>query len=371
MASRAKAGIVAAALAGAALVFVAAVALLEDPVARWVTKRELASVPGVVGTFQSVHVSALKRSYRLDGLKLVVNNEDFLGVTLVTVDHLEGHLWGRELLRGRLTASATVVKPKVEIRIAKGGPANVPDPGAALRGVPPARLARVDVHDCEVLLTDATISPNGKLWVHDLEVELENLATRPKLAREGTPSFAVHGAVQHSGALKASGTLDPLASTPTVKGELQLTGLQMSALYSLIAPRTGLQITKGSVSASGTLGASDGRLRVEFEPVFNGLVIHSAQGNVFNIVEAAAANAALGALPDRLAASHPEKLDVKWASPGTLWEEMIDMIERAFAAAVESSLTGAKAAPADSSPNTSKTATSGSSPSRSKPPAAH
>ena len=337
-------------LAGTALTVIAVGALLMAPLARHVTRQALSSLEGVQGSFLSASIDPLTLTYSLENLRLVADDAHPADPPLLTMEQFQFHLHGRDLLRGKLTASAVVANAKLAMRLTKEAATTVPDPGAEVGSLPPVRLTRIELHDCELLLTDATISPVATFWVHEVEGELRDLASRSSLASAHAPAFKLHGTVQRSGKVTLSGTLDPLASAPAFEGEMSVTGLQLRELYALVVPRTGFHIPKGTLSATGAFQASDGRLRGRLQPVFSGLEIRSADGNVLRTAEAGLANAAIAVLPDRFAPAHPATFDLLWTNPGVLWDEIMKVGLATLPSAVVSALVGEKPAPPVSSP---------------------
>jgi Domain of Unknown Function (DUF748) len=306
------------ALAGTALAVAVLVALLSAPLARHLTRQALSSLKGVHGGFLSARIDPLALTYTVENLMLVADDARPVGPPLLTVRSLQVHLRGRDLLRGKLTVSAVITKGKLAARLTKGGPSSTPDPGAEIGQLPPLRLSRVELRDCEVLLTDATVTPSATLWVHEITADLEDLATRRGLSSAPAAMFRFHGLVQRSGKLTASGTLDPLASVPTFAGEIKLTDLQLSEQYALIAPRTGLQ--------------------------------SSAGGNALKTVEAGLANAKIESIPERFAAERPATFDVPWAGLGTLWDEMVNRAHDSLLAAMDSAVPVKAPAPVSTPP---------------------
>jgi hypothetical protein len=206
-------------LSSVTIVAAVAVALLIPTLTQHLTQRVLGSLEGVHATFSTAEINLLKLTYTLEDLKLVEDDARASDPPLLFVGQVQIRLHGRDLLHRRLTGSVALSEAKLTYRLVAGGPASVPDPGAVLAQAPPLRLDRVELRGCEMLLTDATISPSARFWVHGLEGDFEGLATRPYLAAGRPATFNVHAIVQRTGTLAASGTLDPLASAPVFQGE--------------------------------------------------------------------------------------------------------------------------------------------------------
>jgi len=330
---------------GATIVLAAAVGLLASPVARYLTRRTLASLDGVQASFLTAHVDLLALTYSLENLKLIADGAHPNETPLLTMGGLRVRLHGRDLLRGRLAASADVENAKLAVRLTRDMAGGVPDPGAEIRRMPPVQLAKLAIHGSEVLLTDATISPSAKIWIHGIDAELKDLATRPHLGSASAPSFKLSATVQRSGKFTASGTLDPLASAPTFEGEFALAVLELSELFGLIAPRSGLQISQGQVSATGSFKSSDGRLHGKVQSVFSGIEIRPAGGNLIKEAEALLANAKIATIPDRFESSHPLILDLAWGNPATMWDRLVSRGQDGLLDAISSAVKPKEAAP--------------------------
>ncbi len=89
----------------ALLLVVIALAIGLQPLARYETRRALASVEGYTGSFSDAHVSILPLEYRVKNLKL--EPSDRSRPTLYAEDTVLGLDW-KWLLRGKLRASASV-----------------------------------------------------------------------------------------------------------------------------------------------------------------------------------------------------------------------------------------------------------------------
>jgi hypothetical protein len=108
-----------------------------------------------------------------------------LGLLLaLTVIIRLGHLDWRRLLHAELAARLRLDGPKMVMtaRGGKGGNQKIPDIGAALEKVIPARVDRVEVREGEFLYRDVTAPHHPEFWLHDIELAAENLTTRKRLA---------------------------------------------------------------------------------------------------------------------------------------------------------------------------------------------
>ncbi|HXU04849.1 MAG TPA: hypothetical protein VN903_28000, partial [Polyangia bacterium] len=175
--------LVAAAVVVAVLVIVR---LLLDPVATHYTRKALDDAEGVRGDFHSVHVTVFPPGYQIRRIKIVPHPGDDWKHPLFYAERVAVRVDWRELLHGRLAAGARLDQPKMSIAKRdkkEKQAAGLPDVRDALERVTPVRVARVEIRDGEVLYRDMTAPRTPEIWVHDIELAVENLTTRPKLAR--------------------------------------------------------------------------------------------------------------------------------------------------------------------------------------------
>ena len=86
----------------------------------------------------------------------------------------------------------------------------------------PARVNRIEVRDGEILYRDLTAPRDPQIWVHALELAVENLATRPELA--GGRPVTVSGSAK----LGSSGDVTLFVSANPFADKLEFAG-KMSA----------------------------------------------------------------------------------------------------------------------------------------------
>src|SRR6185436_12387298 len=91
-----------------------------------------------------------------------------------------------ELFHARVAARARLDEPKIVIsnrgKKEEKKSAGVPDVRDALERALPARVNRIEVRDGEILYRDLTAPRNPQIWVHALEIAVENIATREERA---------------------------------------------------------------------------------------------------------------------------------------------------------------------------------------------
>ncbi|HEY8924333.1 MAG TPA: DUF748 domain-containing protein [Polyangia bacterium] len=221
-----------------------------------------------------------------------------------------------------VVSSIRVVKPKLRIFHAapppdeakakegedgeSGKPPVAPRPdetidlGAVLRKLTPLDVDHIDVLDGQVAFIDTSRRERPELWLHDLELSVENLTTRVHLT-EGLPVLMTASAtVANGGTLSLFVTVDPFEHGLTFSGRVALVGLRTADLYRFIEPATDLQAPEGSVDMFIEFDCRNGELTGGVKPVLKNVKIRPDDKGPFTVLKAWIADAAVKLVSDRV-----------------------------------------------------------------------
>jgi hypothetical protein len=129
---------------------------------------------------------------------------------------------------GVIVGSMTLQSPKVRLFSYDRGASSAtkfPDTEAALRKLAPIDVNDIDIYDGQVVVAEMAESTKPELWIHDLEVSLENVGTRPRLRDKEPVLLTVRARGQCSGTLVGFITVDPWGNGLDFGGRMRLTGL--------------------------------------------------------------------------------------------------------------------------------------------------
>jgi len=294
------------------LLMVVAFAIAIQPLARYATRRTLASISGYVGSFEDAHVSIIPLEYRVTKLKL--EPRDRSRPTLYAQDTVAGLDW-KWLLRGKLRAAASIYKGNLVLRETKGkaGTATIPDLSKIVTQLAPAQLHRVQVRSSEFTYIFRNEkdekgkeqqaaegrSTIPKLWIHDVEATIENLATRPEYA-EGATTFAMTAVLNKSGKTTLFATADPLAKGITFAGQMAIEGFDLKDAYNLVDSKSDIAFGKGTLDLLARFGCKAGKLTGAVQPVIKNAEVKAAKEDFGTKVKAWAANLGVDLLSDRV-----------------------------------------------------------------------
>jgi hypothetical protein len=287
--------------------------LALTPIAARALRKQLNAQPHMHGDFDDLSLSVLRLGADIQGLDLHMNPPGGTPIQ-ATVQAIETHLRWHDLLRLHIVAEAVAdhIKATVVIQTPEEMKemtrqiqhiASMRGLGAELEAQPPFRADRVELRHFEILIADHTEKgvsrESSEIWVHDMEVTLENLADRADLLGGRPTALAVSGKVQRSGAATLFATVDPLADRLDVAAQLKLEHLDLRELYGFIAAKSGLQ-AQGSIDAFVTMKVHDAQIEGGIKPIVENLHVSPAAANLGPEIEAWFANAGIGAASDRV-----------------------------------------------------------------------
>jgi len=298
-------------------------------------------------------------------------------------NHLVEAKWQEVIVKavkqgGETAASVKLVGPKMRLFHAASPPgAQAPDdptpkakqPAEALdlaselHKVTPLDVDHVDILDGQVAFIDTSRAERPELWLHDLQLSVENLTTRLHLADGRPVLLTATGTLAHSGKLSIFVTAEPFETGLTFSGRAALVGLATAELYRFIEPATKLQAPEGTIDIFIDFDCRNGALTGGIKPVLKNVKIRPTGGSPFAAIKAWAADLTVKIFSDRVpnrnavATVIPIKGDL--TGPNVqLWPTISGVLRNAFVEGLTSGYahlpppSGEHPAPADPEPPT-------------------
>ena len=336
---------------GVALVvvaFVLAARLALDPLAAWVTRRELCHMEGLRGDFGRVHVTLFSPGYTITRLKLIEHPGGDWRSPVFFAEAVHIGLDWRRLFHGELVGRARISQPKV-IVVAGARSSNregaeapkAPDLSAELPKITALAIERVEIVRGEFLFRDLSQPRHPELWVHELELAAENLATRARLANARPTTISAKGVLGRSGDLALFVAADPCARPLAFAGRFELRGLRAAELYDFIEPETKLQTPKGTVDLFAEFKVKHGRLEGGVKPVLRNVEVQPTEAGAWDRLKAWLAQVGIelasDRVPDRDAVVTIVPLEGRLVSPDVqLWPAILGVVRNAFVEGIAS-----------------------------------
>jgi hypothetical protein len=147
-------------------------------------------------------------------------------------------------------------------------------------------LQRFAVRTGELYLVDLNRGSRPMLWLHRLELAIENVATRARLM-EGLPTLlSARGRIDRSGRLTLFVSADPFGTGLDFSGRASVVGLDLRELAGLLVTPTGLRITRGSLDLFIVFTSERGRIRGAVKPIVRGLELEPARTGLWGWIRA-------------------------------------------------------------------------------------
>jgi hypothetical protein len=318
-----------------------------QPYVDWKTKQVLAVFTGYTSTYETARFRFNKLDYRLTGVKIVKESAGGVEEPFAAWDVMEMSVDWRELLHRHIVARVGFEKPVVHLIAAKEVGARqldpeIPDLSDKLAKALPLTVARVSVSEGELFFVDKSQPEFPRVWLHDLDATVENLATRLALAK-GEPTIVAFSAVgQKSALVSAYVTADPVRKGLFFSGRFDVRGLELVELKDLLSSETGLQFDQGTLDVFAEFECRDGQLSGGVKPLIKNGRIVQGKPDLGNLLKAVVADAALTIFTDRTAGKDTVATVIPITGRVTrpdvqLWPTVIGVVRNAFVEGVSES----------------------------------
>jgi hypothetical protein len=211
----------------------------------------------------------------------------------------------------------------------------------ALERALPARVNRIEVRDGEILYRDLTAPRDPQIWVHELEIAVENIATREE--RAGGRPVTVSGSAKlgRSGDITLFVSANPFAKQLEFAGKCSVEGWKAAELFDLIEPKTDLQTPEGTINVFTEFKAAGGMITGGVKPVLKNVKIRPTEDDFGNKLKAWVADKGLrlfsDRVPDRNAVATVVPIKGRLDDPDIqLWPAVIGVIRNAFVEGISS-----------------------------------
>jgi hypothetical protein len=284
------------------VVFVIVGRLLLDPIAAHYTRRALDNLAGYRGAFDRVHVTLLPPSYQITRVKIIEHPGGVWKEPLLYAERVQTKIFWRQLLHGALVARVRVDEPKIVIarQHEKKTKKELPTLAERLNAMSPILIDRVEIRDGELLWAESPAKDAPKIWLHGLEVAMENIATRPALAEGRATTATVAAKLQRTGEVTGFVSADPFAKNLTFAGRAAVRHLALRDLFAFTAEKTDLQARKGTLDMYAEFEARDGRLTGGVKPILKDVEVAPTDKDVLSRLKAWLADKAIELASDNI-----------------------------------------------------------------------
>jgi hypothetical protein len=321
--------------------------LALNPYIAWRTRESLADLQGYRSSFDDVSVSTLHLSYSVHGLQLVKLPEPggAAGTWLsFYAPRFEIALAGREIVRRRaLVLRVELDDPRLDVRglgASDGRKRSDAEIHDRISKMSPRVYQRVEVKRAAITFSDGTGRGIPAVSLHDLDLAVENLATRVQLANGEPTTLVAAGTLQRTGQLSVFVTADPFARPLAFAGRAAIQGLDLRDLRGLLVAKAELAPEKGTIDIFAQFKARDRRITGAVKPLLKSVELKPAKRGRPQL-KAWLADTGLRIFSDRVpgreAAASVIPIRGQLTSPkADLWTTLWGVLRNAFVAGLES-----------------------------------
>jgi hypothetical protein len=331
---------------GVVLAVVVVIRLILDPIAAHYTRKGLNASETMRGDFDRLHVTVFPPGYEIHRLKVDERVDRGWKHPLFYAERVKAGVDMGALLHGRVVARARIDEPKIiytrREKTEKKTTTAPPDLVPLLRKVLPARMDRVEVRNGEILFRDLVDKGQPELWVHKIEMAVEDLATRRKLTGGMPATVSASAELGRSGQVSMFVSANPFARPLAFAGRVEERGWRIAELYDFVEPQTKLQPTQGTLDVFIEFKSHEGRITGGVKPVLKNAQVKAAEEGIGTRLKAGLADEGLHLFSDRV----PGRNAVATVIPieGTLdkpdiqlWPTAMGVVRNAFVEGVSSS----------------------------------
>ena len=276
--------------------------LFLNPIVAYATQKGLDRLKGTSGSFHGLKVTILHPGYDVYGLEIAEMPASAHKEPLFYADRVEMRWSWREILHGHLVRRVKLWNPKAVIPMRpgeNGKPAQPPlEIARTLESVPSAGLERLAIVGGQLTLVDEH-HQGQRIWLHDVDATVENLASRKKLMHGLPVLVTLRGKLQQTGAVTLFVTADPFDKGLTFAGSVELRHLALADLEQFTKIK-GLKIPDGSIDMFASVTSKRGELTGGVKPILKNVKVTAADSGLGDKLKAALADVAVHLFSDRV-----------------------------------------------------------------------
>lgn len=287
------------------LVFGVVFRLALNPIVEWQTRKSLENLEGYRIELEDVSIDVFKLQTVSHGVAVIKDGAGGNEEPVLYVEAMRGGIYWRKLLDFQLVIASELDGLKINLIAAKTKAEQqlepeTPNLAEVLEKMLPIKVDRVQVRNGEVTFTDKTSKAFPKLWLHDIELTVENLATRAAMAENAPTTAALSATFQQNGKLSLFLTADPLAQGLFFAGQAELTDFPLNELHGILKDKTGLVLTQGTLDVYAEIICKDGVLSGGIKPLIKNAEVEAAKPGLDNVLKEWLADIAIDLLSDRV-----------------------------------------------------------------------
>lgn len=282
--------------------------LMINPVADYFARKAFADLQGYKGTYKDLSVSVIPPHVEITNLELVKDPSAEGGEFLIFTERARLDVLWKNLFKGAIVMQVNIDHPKLTViqepappeppkpPEVKKPPPKIPDVEKELKKAPPVRIDHIEVNNAEIVFVDATERSRPRFWIHDMEVHIQNIATREELAKNMPTTVSANGVVQKSGDLRFFLAANPWEEDLSFSGETELRGLALPDLYEFAAAKIDIKPIRGTFDLFAEFKAEGNEITGGIKPLLHNVDVAPEDPTFLNWLKSAAVDVTVSVL---------------------------------------------------------------------------
>ncbi len=236
----------------------------------------LSSVPEYEGRVADVDLALIRGAYAIDGVELRKTGGS-AGAPLFTARRIDFSVAWKELVRGRLLSEIHVDGAKVTLVREESEETGQTEVDRRWQEVVsdlfPISISRFEVEGADIQYVDQTREPHIDISLHDVHIRAEGLRNRREDPdpNELPADVSVNARTVGEGGLELKLRIAPLEMPPLFDLDLEVRGVALPALNSLLRAYANVDVSRGFLDLSLEVAAREGSFEGYVKPFFKQL----------------------------------------------------------------------------------------------------
>jgi hypothetical protein len=232
------------------------------------------------GHVEDVDMALWRGAYRVEGIRIVKTGAQ-QSIPFFSGDRVDFSVEWRSLLRGSLVAEGEFLRPNLNMVQARneqqsqtGKEVNWPD---QLEQMFPFRFNTVRVKDATITFRAPGIRTQDALKARHVNGEITNITNVVDRDKDAFADFRVNGQVLDRGTASVSGSVNPLARSPTFDVNLAVKNVQLPDVNPWLRQYIKADAESGEFELYTELAAAEGKFKGYAKPIMRKVNIYSSE----------------------------------------------------------------------------------------------
>lgn len=241
---------------------------------------KLAVLESYRGSVADIDLALWRGAYRIDGIR-IVKRDGTEETPFFDGDRVDLSVEWRSLLKGSVVAEAKFIRPRLNLVQSSNESeeqlGNEVNWAERLGELFPIRFNTVTVEDGTVTFRTPGIRTNDALVARSISGTVSNLTNVVDRNKETFADFAIQASVLEDGFAEASGSINPLAPTPTFDVNLAVRKVQLPQVNPWLREYLKADAASGDFELYMEVAAADGRFKGYAKPLMRNVDMHGAE----------------------------------------------------------------------------------------------